>query len=180
MGWSFLFRCSSLVAGLTLAAVCGFACNASQARSGGPGLAGQSPSGEASVGSPVSSGGTGALGNAAMAGADATPGNAGFESTVQPFIDKACNCHQSTPVLMAPFSLKRGEAYGNLVNVPSIQLPSMMRVKPGATNASYLWHKIDGTQLQVGGSGMIMPYTFPLNGDERAIFERWITAGAPP
>jgi hypothetical protein len=81
---------------------------------------------------------------------------------------------------MAPFSLKHGEAYGNLVDVPSIQLPSMVRVKPGATSASYLWHKIDGTQLQVGGSGMIMPYTFPLNPDERAIFERWITAGAPP
>jgi hypothetical protein len=45
---------------------------------------------------------------------------------------------------------------------------------------SYLWYKINGTQAQVGGSGMIMPYTSPLNADEKAIFERWIAAGAPP
>jgi hypothetical protein len=107
-------------------------------------------------------------------------GDVGFAATVQPFIDKACNCHQSTPILMAPFSLKVGEAYGNLVNVPSMQVPSMVRVKPGSTNDSYLWHKIDGTQAQVGGTGMIMPFTFPLNANEKAIFERWIAAGAPP
>ena len=81
---------------------------------------------------------------------------------------------------MAPFSLKAGEAYQQLVNVPSMQLPSMVRVKPGSTAQSYLWHKIDGTQLQVGGSGMIMPYTFPLTADEKMIFERWINAGALP
>lgn len=181
MGWSSVFRCPSVVVGLALAAIGGVACKASEAPGGGLGAAGQSAPGQAgSVGSAGSAGGAAALGAVAIAGADAAPGNLGFESTVQPFIDKACNCHQSTPVLMAPFSLKRGDAYGNLVNVPSIQLPSMVRVKPGATSASYLWHKIEGTQLQVGGSGMIMPYTFPLNPDERAIFERWITAGAPP
>ena len=51
-------------------------------------------------------------GGGPMAGSGGT-GTAGdgFESSVQPFIDKACNCHQSTPVLMAPFSLKPGEAY---------------------------------------------------------------------
>jgi hypothetical protein len=83
-------------------------------------------------------------------------------------------------MLMAPFSLKHGEAYANLVNAPSIQLPSMMRVAPGDPSHSYLWHKINGTQAQVGGSGMIMPSTIPLNADEKTIFERWIMAGAPP
>lgn len=81
---------------------------------------------------------------------------------------------------MAPFSLKHGEAYAQLVNAPSMQLPTMLRVKPGSIAQSYLWHKVVGTQLQVGGSGMIMPYTFPLNADEKQIFERWIAAGAPP
>jgi hypothetical protein len=123
--------------------------------------------------------GGGAAGMLATAGGPAAAGF-GFAATVQPFIDKACNCHQSTPVLMAPFSLKAGEAYQQLVNVPSMQLPSMVRVKPGSTAQSYLWHKIDGTQLQVGGSGMIMPYTFPLTADEKMIFERWINAGALP
>ncbi|MFI5306063.1 MAG: hypothetical protein ACHQ53_01845 [Polyangiales bacterium] len=140
----------------------------------GQGVAGQGAGGQVAISQ-------GAAGSQAVAG-NAAPatGDVGFATTVQPFINKACNCHQSTPVLMAPFSLKVGEAYGNLVNVPSMQVPSMVRVKPGSTSDSYLWHKIDGTQLEVGGSGMIMPFTFPLNPDEKAIFERWITAGAPP
>jgi hypothetical protein len=155
-------------------------------------VAGCSPSGapqQPSVPSvPNQQGGSGSATNAVAqsgsgggaAGMLATAGGFGFAATVQPFIDKACNCHQSTPVLMAPFSLKAGEAYQQLVNFPSIQLPSMVRVKPGSTAQSYLWHKIDGTQLQVGGSGMIMPYTFPLTADEKKIFERWINAGALP
>jgi hypothetical protein len=129
---------------------------------------------------PLVQAGSGSSNQAVAQAGGAAVADFGFAATVQPFIDKACNCHQSSPVLMAPFSLKPGEAYKQLVNVPSMQLPTMLRVKPGSTSESYLWHKIDGTQLQVGGSGMIMPYTFPLNADERMIFERWINAGAPP
>lgn len=107
----------------------------------------------------------------------AAPSSDGFEARVQPFVNMACNCHQSTP-LMAPFSLKPGEAYGNLVNVPSVQLPSMMLIKPGSTQDSYLWHKIDNTHVQVGGSGQVMPSNIPLNADEKLIFQRWIVGGA--
>jgi hypothetical protein len=107
-------------------------------------------------------------------------GAVSFETTVQPLLNQACNCHQSTPVLMAPFSLKPGEAYGNMVQRPSMQLPSMLLVKPGALNESYLWHKVNGTQLEVGGEGMIMPYTVPLVAAELAVLERWIAAGAAP
>jgi hypothetical protein len=181
MGWSFAFRFSSVAVRTAVAALACLACSSSPVPPGGSSSAGQDASGQGgALGAASGSGGTAGLGAAGGSGGVATAGDTGFEGSVQPFIDKACNCHQSTPVLMAPFSLKRGEAYSNLVNAPSIQLPSMMRVKPGAISASYLWHKIDGTQLQVGGSGMIMPYTFPLNPDERAIFERWITAGALP
>jgi hypothetical protein len=123
--------------------------------------------------------GLGGAGQAATGFAGAPPGGVGFAATVEPFVTKACNCHQSNP-LMAPFSMKVGEGYANLVNAPSQQLPSMMRVKASSMTESYLWYKINGTQAQVGGSGMIMPYTSPLNADEKAIFERWIAAGAPP
>jgi hypothetical protein len=81
---------------------------------------------------------------------------------------------------MAPFSLKVGEAFANLVNKPSDQLKSMVLVKPGSLNESYLWLKINGSQAQVGGMGQIMPPTVPLNPDERRIFERWIAGGATP
>lgn len=126
-------------------------------------------------------GGEGAAGSGAGSTVAGVNANAlSFERDVQPKITEACNCHQSTPVLMAPFSLKVGEAYGNLVGTPSIQLPTMQRVKPGSLNESYLWHKINGTQLEVGGSGMIMPYTLPLRTDEIDLFGRWIASGALP
>ena len=49
-----------------------------------------------------------------------------FASEVMPnIIVKACNCHQTEPILMAPISLKVGEAYDNLVGVPSEQLTTM-------------------------------------------------------
>ena len=113
------------------------------------------------------------------AGAGSTNGS-GFEATVQPFINMACNCHQSSPILMAPFSLKPGEAYKAIVNVPSMQLQSMLLVKPGSTQDSYLWHKVNNTHLALGGSGQVMPSTIPLNAEEKKLFERWILGGALP
>jgi hypothetical protein len=134
----------------------------------------------------------GALGPLAGTGGSGTSANAvggagmdgdsqvGYAATVQPFVKQACNCHRSEPILMAPFSLKDADGYANLVNAASMQVPAMMRVAPGDTAHSYLWHKINGTQASVGGSGQIMPSTIPLNADEKSIFERWINAGAPP
>ena len=114
---------------------------------------------------------------------DDTLGNTemfGFAANVQPLVTAACNCHQSTPILMAPFSLKPAEAYANLVDKPSMQLPSMVLVDPGSLNTSYLWHKLNDTQREVGGSGLVMPSTIPLNAEELRVFERWIAAGAQP
>ena len=64
--------------------------------------------------------------------------------------------------------------------IASMQLPSMPLVDPGNLNNSYLWHKVNGTQLEVGGMGEIMPFTVPLFAEELLIIERWIVAGAPP
>jgi len=105
--------------------------------------------------------------------------DAGFEATVQPLLNVACNCHQSDP-LLAPFSLRPGDAYANLVGRPASELPSMLLVSPGRLNDSYLWHKVNDTQAQVGGSGTIMPPTIPLSADERSVLELWIARGAMP
>ena len=118
---------------------------------------------------------TGLAGNSAgMTGSEY-----GFEATVMPLVDEACRCHQTEPILMAPFSLKHGEAYDQLVGVASFDVPSMVRVAPGSLNTSYLWHKVTGTQLEVMGKGVIMPPTVPLNQAEQEVFGRWIAAGAP-
>ena len=112
--------------------------------------------------------------------ADFTVAPASFGATVQPLFDLACNCHQTEPFLMAPFSLKPGEAYQNLVQQPSMQLQTMALVEPFALNESYLWHKVSGTHLEVGGTGEIMPSTLPLDAEQLAVIERWIAGGAAP
>lgn len=99
--------------------------------------------------------------------------------SVRPLLTEACNCHQTEPTLLAPFSLKLGEAYDNLVGVPSMQVPTMQMVQPGDLQASYLWHKVKDTHLGVGGEGKIMPPTIPLYEHELAIVEAWILDGAP-
>jgi hypothetical protein len=106
-------------------------------------------------------------------------GDVSFATTVGPLFMRSCSCHQTQP-LMAPFSLKAAEAYRNTVGVPSSELPSMPRVAPGNLNNSYLWHKVNGTQLEVGGTGDIMPSNIPLFPNELILIERWIVAGAPP
>jgi hypothetical protein len=47
------------------------------------------------------------------------------------------------------------------VNVASTELPSMKRIHPGDKESSYLFHKIRGTHLSVGGSGARMPKSGP-------------------
>jgi hypothetical protein len=115
----------------------------------------------------------------AAGGAAPSVASDGFALSIQPFLNVNCACHQSEP-LMASFSLKPAVAYQNLVDAPSLQLPAMARVRPGSLNDSYLWHKLSGTHLEVGGSGEIMPSNVPLNDEERDLFARWIAAGAAP
>lgn len=72
-------------------------------------------------------------------------------------------------------------AYENIVDRPSTQVPMMMLVAPGDPQASYLWHKLVGTHLDVGGEGEAMPATgYSLDDDTLLRIETWILAGAPP
>lgn len=70
------------------------------------------------------------------------------------------------------------DAWDQLVGVPSDQVPSMDLVEPGETQQSYLWHKLSGTFLQVGGSGQPMPYASALPPDQLAVVQAWIEGGA--
>lgn len=59
----------------------------------------------------------------------------------------------------------------------SIQLPSMPWVTPGDSSESYLYHKISGTHLEVGGAGSRMPIGPPLTEAEIEFVRRWIDEG---
>lgn len=56
---------------------------------------------------------------------------------------------------------------------------SMALVAPGDAEKSYLLHKLDGTHLDAGGSGMRMPMGLPpFDAAAVRLFRDWIEAGA--
>jgi hypothetical protein len=117
----------------------------------------------------------------ACGGSGIEPGEVSFSQQVQPILTDRCafsGCHASTSPA-AEQSLAEGLAYVNVYNVPSQELPSMDRVEPGDPDQSYLVHKIQGTHLDVGGSGLRMPRgQEPLSQDQINLIRAWIQQGA--
>lgn len=100
------------------------------------------------------------------------------ERDLRPMYAYNCGCHTSG---LEPILVLDDDAYAALVSRPAVQLPTMNLVEPGDLAASYLWHKLNGTQGTVGGTGDQMPRLAPpLSGPELALFEAWILEGAPP
>lgn len=72
--------------------------------------------------------------------------------------------------------LSAGRAYGNTVNVPSVEMPSLARVAPNDPANSYLYRKITGA----GITGDRMPLNLPpLSDAQIALVRNWIRRGAP-
>lgn len=107
-----------------------------------------------------------------------------LSADVQPIFDNSCafnGCHGGTITEPAekPMSLAAGQSRSNTVGVESLQVAGMARITAGDPAASYLVHKIRGTQAQVGGSGARMPLNLPaLSPDEIDVIREWITEGA--
>ncbi len=102
-----------------------------------------------------------------------------YVADIQPIWDARCviGCH--TPGgSQAAIPLDPDVSYDTLVGKPSVQLKSMNMVEPGDLNASYLWHKLNKKQAEVGGSGAQMPLGGMLSADELAKVETWISDGA--
>jgi hypothetical protein len=84
-------------------------------------------------------------------------------------------CHdrlgQQSSQILAP-----GSAYAQIVNHPSVENPSLMRIAPGDPANSYLYRKIVGA----GVTGDRMPQGGPYLGDAQIKLVRdWIRRGAP-
>jgi hypothetical protein len=72
--------------------------------------------------------------------------------------------------------LSPGVAYNNVVNVPSTEMPSLVRVAPADPANSYLYRKIVGA----GITGDRMPQGGPFLTDAQITLVRnWIRRGAP-
>jgi hypothetical protein len=109
------------------------------------------------------------------------PALVSFASEIQPIFSNSCafsGCHGGGSPAMG-MNLTAGQAYANIVDVASVELPSMDRIEPGMPDLSYLIHKIQGTQVSVGGSGERMPRGgAPLSQTTIDLVRLWVTQGA--
>jgi hypothetical protein len=116
-------------------------------------------------GQPISTGGTGG------------PITADFPSIQNNVFTPICSkCHigGSAP---EGLQLDAAHSYNLLVGVPSAEQPSLLRVKPGDPDNSYMVHKIEGLPGITGGQ---MPLgETPLPQATIDAIRQWITNGAP-
>lgn len=104
---------------------------------------------------------------------------ASYSSDIQPVFNQFCiGCHQGANA-SGGLDLHESVSYQNLVNTGSTQ-SSLPRVAPGDLQGSYLWHKLNGTQNSVGGSGSRMPFgASQLDSQNMELIGDWIENGAP-
>lgn len=109
-----------------------------------------------------------------------------FKQDVWPILTANCSCHIIIPEGMPPGAVNPpilGEdptvAYTVLIDQPST-VAGLAYVVPGDSSNSYLFHKIAGTQLSVGGNGTNMPPPpqTAVSGADLAIIHEWIDTGA--
>ncbi|MCY0988912.1 hypothetical protein OV203_17375 [Nannocystis sp. ILAH1] len=102
-------------------------------------------------------------------------------AAVQPIWNTYCiECHVQGGSASGWFVLTEDLAYDSIVNQPSLEVP-LLRVAPGDHESSYLWHKVNGTHVDVGGNGVRMPAeAAPLPQDVIDEIAAWIDEGALP
>jgi hypothetical protein len=113
-------------------------------------------------------------------GSSTAPLSADFESIQENIFTPICSvCHAGGG---APEGLRldAADSYNLLVGVPSTEVPTVLRVKPGDPDNSYIIQKLEG-HAAVGAQ---MPFGCPttqpcLTTDTIAFIRQWITNGAP-
>lgn len=115
-------------------------------------------------------------------GSGDTPTHSG---EIQAIWDEHCTaaCHEAGGE-WALLDLTDGNAYAALMAM-SAQASDLKFVEPGDVDASYLWHKINNTQMAAGGGGVAMPKARTdgsitmLTPAQLDAVEAWIAGGAP-
>jgi hypothetical protein len=105
------------------------------------------------------------------------PLSADFDSIQANIFTPICSvCHVGGG---APEGLRldAADSYNLLVGVPSTEVPSLLRVKPGDPANSYIIQKLEGLAAVGGRMPLGGPY---LSTDTIAFVQQWIANGAPP
>jgi len=89
----------------------------------------------------------------------------------------ALDCHNAEKH-KGKLDVSEANAYKNLVNTPSDELPAMMRVKPGDPEQSYLWLKLQHTAKEGAGMPKGMFSSKKLPQDQLDVIKNWIAQGA--
>ncbi len=103
-----------------------------------------------------------------------------FEA-VQGIFARSCafaGCH-SGPAPREGLDLSAGALHAQTVRVPSVQVPSLLRVDPSRPDSSYLMLKLEGLAGAVGGIGTQMPLGGQLTPAQIDSVRAWILSGAP-
>lgn len=108
-----------------------------------------------------------------------TDGNTQFNRIQSTILTPQCatsGCHAGTASPLG-LDLSASVAYDNLLTMSSSQVSGLQLVEPSNADASYLVHKIQGTQ----SAGQQMPlYRPPLSDEQLTLVRQWISDGAPP
>lgn len=102
-----------------------------------------------------------------------------FASSIEPIFTTSCaGCHDgsSSGTLPSGMNLRSGFAFGAIVGVASIQVPTLARVSPGSVLNSYLARKIDPMVGAISGSPM--PVGDSLTAQQIQLIKTWIAQGA--
>jgi hypothetical protein len=95
-----------------------------------------------------------------------------FAAVEKLLVGNCAGCHPPNQGL----DLTAGHVYASIVNVPTREDPSLLRVKPGDPAASYLYLKVS---LAKPPRGARMPLAGPpLSSDELTTLRAWIQQGA--
>ncbi len=114
-------------------------------------------------GNPLGEGGSGVL----------EPTFSSIQANIFTPICTQCHAGASAPL---SFSLQAGFSYDQLVGVPSVEVPELLRVDPHQPDNSYVVMKIEGAPGITGGR---MPLGLsPLSAEQIAAIRTWIADGA--
>ena len=102
-----------------------------------------------------------------------------FADDVVPILNANCiSCHDNSGSPSSGMDLQT-DPYSEIVSVESQDVAGMNRVEPWDSGNSYFYHKIAGTQADVGGAGSQMPKgSDPLSEADMATIMTWIDEGA--